>query len=237
MSSLSSRLGPVFFLIALASPAHASAWAGAEHDYFTIDTIETSLVGDETGVEFLAPDETLAPQSRLSLTEIINMGKQAWKVVVANAPVVNVKIDNASAVPKGATDWQDLAGWQAPKARVFRVAMKNRMGLTVVDFAYRVLYTPGGQYRGHGRYLTHVTTAVENLSVAWAYNFEAEVTVPSVINAGTDAEPIGAAELLIAWKVKTPVKEIRSSQSYYVRGTGEFAIPGGRDALRVRVIR
>lgn len=156
------------------------------------------------------------------IDQIINLGARVWDVVVRNRPVVNVSTQTATALPKGVTEWTQLAGWQAPRAKIFRIRWQNLYRMDVVDFSVRVLYTYGGNVRGKGRYLTNVTIVPANLTVAWGYTFNAKASVPSVTNAGTERDPVGAAELLSTWSVDTVLKHEEGSMSFYVRGDGQF---------------
>lgn len=158
----------------------------------------------------------------LVLDQILNYGARIWKIVEANKPVVNVKVATANALPAGTRDWRGYQGWQTPRSRVYRISYKNFYGINVVDFSYRVLYTYGGNVFGKGRYLTNVTILPANLSVAWGYKFDAESAVPSVLNAGTVANPVAAMELLMKWSVDTVVSHNQMTTSFFVRGDGEF---------------
>jgi len=94
--------------------------------------------------------------------------------------------------------------------------------MPVVNFSARILFTPGGSYDGKGKYLTQVTVVPANLQVQAGYTFNMNATIPTVLNAGTKADPIGAAEILLKWNVRTVMSHIDQSGSYYVRGDGKF---------------
>jgi len=53
--------------------------------------------------------------------QIVNLAKSLWDIVVENRPVVNIAIDNASALPVGVTAWTQLSSWQVPKGKAYRV--------------------------------------------------------------------------------------------------------------------
>ena len=89
---------------------------------------------------------------------------------------------------------------------------------TLVDSAYAY----GGNVGGKGAYLANMSVTPADLTVAWGYTFNAQASVPSVLNVGTTAEPIGAAQLQISWKVDTVMKHEQSSNTYFVRGDGVF---------------
>jgi hypothetical protein len=156
------------------------------------------------------------------LDQIINIGRKVWKIAEDNRPVVQVSSNVANALPQGLTAWQSLEGWQTPTTRVYRVVYENLYGMDVVDFSYRVTFTHGGNLRGKGRYLTQVTVVPAQLDVAWGYEFNAEATIPSVVNAGTTADPVAGMEIQLHWSVDTILKHSESTTSFFVRGDGAF---------------
>jgi|GEM_PF-4172715 len=156
------------------------------------------------------------------IDQIINIGRQIWEIIQANRPQVNYKRDTASAVPTGVVDWTQLQGWSPPVSKAFRATYKNFLGNIVVDFPFRVLYTWGGNAMGKGKFLTNVTIAPKDLRVAWDFKFDASVEIASVTNAGTHDEPVGAIEIMIHWAANSSFKHMEGSESFYVRGDGQF---------------
>jgi hypothetical protein len=224
----------IFALSALALVLSTSATAEDQQKfdekYFTIAKVEmveepaleeAAPAANGSSVQaFDAPDLT---ETAVILDQVINLGQKVWKIVEANKPVVSVtEVPRANALPKGAESWQQLAGWQNPRARVFRVSYKNTYGFTVVDFSFRVTYTSGGNVGGKGAYLANVSVIPANLQVAWGFTFNAGVEVANVLNAGTAQSPIAGMELLMRWQIDTVVKHERSTASYFVRGDGGF---------------
>lgn len=192
-------------------------------DYFTIGDVQIQEVEESTELvwESIETEEVLTDEE-IKISEIINLGKKIWDVIVKNRPVVNVKNFSASAVPQGITAWQQLEGWQTPKTKTYQVTYKNLYGMNVVDFKFRVLYTTGGSYQGQGKYIARVTIIPADLSVAWGYTFNANVEVPSVLNTGTKENPIAGAEVQLHWSVDTVVKHIQSTVNFFVKGNGTF---------------
>lgn len=161
------------------------------------------------------------------VTDIINLGKQIWNVIAANKPVVNVQTDSANALPSGITAWDSLSLWQAPLTRQFTVTYKNLYGMTVVDFTFRILYTPGGTVGGRGRYLANVTIVPASLNVAWGYTFNADTTASGVTNAGTSQDPVAALTLGLRWSVDSVFDHQERTDDFYVKGDGSFLTLGG----------
>lgn len=154
--------------------------------------------------------------------QIINIGKKVWVVVEAGKPVVSLKLDTANALPRGVSCWADLAGWTAPTTKVYQIDYKNLYGVKVVSFAYRVSFTASGNVNGVGKYITNASFQPANLSVAWGYQFDAEATIPSVLNQGTNEAPIAGMQMNMGWKVTSPLKHIISTDSYFVSGDNKF---------------
>lgn len=153
---------------------------------------------------------------------IIQLGEKIWPIVEKNRPVVNVVTEASSAVPQGIKNWQTLSGWKNPKSKVFRVTYANLMGINVVDYSFRILYTYGGSYKGHGMYLSQVKVIPADLSVAWGYTFNSDARVVNTVNVGQKGHPIAGMEVQAAWSVDTVLKHNRMSTSYFVRGDGEL---------------
>jgi hypothetical protein len=178
-----------------------------------------SVASSATADDGVAGDFNVA---NVILDQIINMGKKVWAIIEANKPVVNVSTDTANALPEGVRGWQNLQGWQSPFSRLYHVSYKNVWGMKVVDLTYRVLFTYGGNVSGKGRYLANVTVVPSDLYVFWGYTFSLQASVPSVLNAGTSADPVASAQLLLNWKIDTALNHQQNSQSYNVKGDGTF---------------
>ena len=156
-----------------------------------------------------------------NISNIVNAGEFVWSIIEANKPTVKTTTDVANAIPKDA-DWSSLVGWSAPQSKAFHVSYKNGYGGNAVDFTYHVIYLYGGNVAGKGRFLNGVSIVPANVTVAWGYTFTAQAKIPSVTNAGTVADPIAAMEVQMQWTVSTMVKSIEQTQSYFVRGDGQF---------------
>jgi hypothetical protein len=208
------------------------AYADAESDYYSIDSVEVTAVAPKLDVSLPFGDLSYSGAGAAALPlgggggvspiQIINLGLQAWKLVQDNAPIADVASHSASALPQGAT-WTELTGWQAPASYGYHVIYRNRMNMTVIDFTYHVAYTAGGHYRGRGHYLAYVSAIVDQLTVAWGWKFEANVEVPTVLNAGTVAEPVASADLLLHMQAKSPLSNRYETRSYTVTGASSFA--------------
>jgi hypothetical protein len=158
-----------------------------------------------------------------TLDQIINYGAKLWKLIEKNKPVSNFATVNANALPaKVDGDWLALENWQAPKGRIYSVIYENLYGAEVVRFDYRMLFSSGGSHNGVGQYLSNVSVNPQTLSVAWGYNVEAVAKVVNVINTSSKANPVAGMEVLVDWRVKTVMKDIRSTTSFFIKGDGSF---------------
>lgn len=155
------------------------------------------------------------------IDKIINIGKKLWSLVEAGKPVYNVKTDVAHALPAGVQCWSDLENWNAPQSQSWKVTYKNKLGGKVIEFAYRVSYIYGGQYKGLGRYITQATISPSEVYVAWGYKFNVEASIPSVFNIGTHANPIAGMLMNIRWIIDTTTNHHEVEHQYYVNGIGE----------------
>lgn len=182
------------------------------------DCNTTELNVSEAGLDPLNPIDN----AHIWLDKIINIGKKAWSVIELGRPVVNVKVDVANALPQGIKCWSHLAGWAAPQSKTYKVSYVNGFNYEVVSFAFRVIYTTGGNYNGVGRYITNATVVPAQLNVAWGYTFNASTVIPSVFNSGSVAQPVAGMQLNLNWSVNTVMKHSQQSESFYVGGDGAF---------------
>ncbi len=152
--------------------------------------------------------------------KIINIGKKIWAIVDAGRPVVNLKVDVAHALPAGVRCWSDLEGWNAPTTKLYEVSYENGFGSTVVDYAFRVSFISGGSYKGQGEYITMATIQPTRVQVAWGFRFDATATIPMVFNQGTKSKPLAGMEMLMHWKVESPLTHIQEAEAFFVNGKG-----------------
>ncbi|MCB0384098.1 MAG: hypothetical protein KDD43_01800 [Bdellovibrionales bacterium] len=228
-------LGLCAVLLFTAPSASASQVTELEKNFFTIGDVsitkETtdksedlswlSAIEDDCGVSEAWSQQK--PQSTgITLDQIINMGKKIWEIVKANKPVVEIKTKTANALPKGIQCWDQLESWNFPKAETYKVVYKNLMGIEVVRFTFRVIFTYGGQYQGKGKYITNATIVPADVNVVWGYTFGANVKINQVVNLGTKQNPKAGMEMNLDWMVKTPLVENRKTSTYFLSGEGEL---------------
>lgn len=212
--------------LAIVSAGHsamASDWDTLTVDVREVDDATPMKIQVESDCSQMAPmglADSGLDLSEIDLSQIIAVGEKVWKVIEANKPVVNVKTDTVSALPKGIRCWNELEKWQAPKTKSYEVVYKNYFGWEVVHFRFRLQYTYGGGKEGVGKYLANVTVLPAELNVLWGYTFNAEVEVMPAVNLGSKADPMAGLEINVKWAVNTVVKDSRNSFHLFVQGDG-----------------
>jgi len=202
--------------------------ARTDPDYYTLNPASIKITRLETAEEkdlsYLNRTGLDMAGFQVFIDQVINIGTKVWDIIKLNAPVVNIETSYATAVPQGITAWNQLAGWQKPRSSTYSFSAKNLYGTTVIDVKYKVVYTYGGAYGGKGKYLTGVTLIPATTNVSWGYRFSLTAEVPdsTVVNAGSDADPIAAMQLKAAWKITTTFKENNGARIYYMQGDGYF---------------
>lgn len=158
----------------------------------------------------------------IQLDAIINIGQKIWTIAEKGRPVVSASLNSASAMPEGITKWTQLEGWKPTRSASYEVVYTNIYGMKVVSFAYRVMFTYGGSFKEQGRYVTNATIVPASLDVAWGYSFKSTVEIPTVVNTGTQSQPIGGIQMNVNWTVGTVLKHSEMRTSFFVDGLGNL---------------
>ncbi len=169
-----------------------------------------------------ANESTQLDQTSIAIDAIINIGQKIWTIVKDGQPVVSAQTQAASAMPDAIKSWTQLAGWQPSQSKTFKITYQNGFGMNVVDFSYRVIFTYGGSFKGQGRFLAGVTIIPAFVSVAWGYTFESSVAIPTIVNIGTQQNPISGMQMNVNWKVSTVLFNEQQTSSYFVDGLGRL---------------
>lgn len=153
---------------------------------------------------------------------IVNLGNLAWTIIQANQPSDTAAVASANALPQGVKGWQELTGWEEPVIKDFEKDFPGVISSDPVTVKYRVHYTYGGSLDGKGKYLTDISVEPVDIHVGWGYKLTMTASVPNIVNMGTDAEPLAAAELLIDMKVTSIFKSEEVSVDYEIKGDGSI---------------
>ena len=155
--------------------------------------------------------------------EILNIGKEIWKIIEAGQSVVDVKTDHATAMPHGVNDWTRMEGWHEPVARTYSVELKNGFGMTVVNLEYTLVSIAGGSVDGVGQYLAYVTVQPSLIHIQWGFNLNASTHVTAVYNKGTRKNPLAGMQLDIHYEVSSVISKFQRTDSFAVSGDGNVA--------------
>lgn len=217
---------------AASTPARVSA--DRQKEYLSIDAVTIAPLGPARKLDQIpAPPPPPPPTGgTVSLDHIIDTALRIWAIIKENAPVVNVNKQYANAVPEGLSHWTQLSRWNRPFGREFSIKAVNKLGMTVVECRYLVIYSYGGRFKEasgqeRGRYLTGVTVEPLKIDVKWGYRFDFTANVPNVVNVGTSEEPVAGMTVNLDWLIRTQVQHSQGTAIYFVDGNGNFASVGG----------
>ncbi|MEI7482974.1 MAG: hypothetical protein WCK75_11605 [Elusimicrobiota bacterium] len=223
-----------------------ASYARTDPDYFTINPASIKITRleatEEKDFTYLGPLRMDVGGALIVIDQIINIATKIWDIVKQNAPVVEIDTKYATAVPQGITAWNQLSEWKRPKSYIYGFYAENLYGAKTIDVKYKVLFTPGGKYKGKGLYLTGVTVIPAATNVSWGYRFSLSAQVPdsTIANIGTDIDPVASLQLTSAWKIGTPVKESNGTSVYYIQGDGyfeEIASPFAREEVKIENVK
>ncbi|HEX4048052.1 MAG TPA: hypothetical protein VH309_09475, partial [Elusimicrobiota bacterium] len=232
------RVPAALLIITITVPAwsqfHPDELKAAQQDpkMYTIDesTIRIDKVGPTVSPSALpAPAGGGIGDVLPELDQIINIGQKLWTIVADNKPVVDVKTQYATALPKGVTGWQDISGWRPPEGTIYELTAKNAYGMKMINLRYQVLRTYGGSYDGKGKYLTAVTVEPLLVEVGWGYHFSMSASVPdtSIVNVGTSQDPVAGMMATLNWHISTVIKDSQGQGEYFLQGDGAYKEVGG----------
>ncbi len=155
--------------------------------------------------------------------DIISIGRQIWDFIVENSAVANYEEITLSALPADIQNPRDLSNWKRPHTITETVSFKNLFNVEVVRMKYKVIYTPGGQFRGRGAYLANVSIHPVETHVSWGFRLDAQVKIASPVNVGTEENPVAGLQVLVNWKVKPSAGSAKQGRNvYFVEGDGKW---------------
>ena len=156
---------------------------------------------------------------------IINIGQKMWDIIQKGKAVMNADFQNsASAIPKSVDCWDKLSNWKMPSVKRYSQSYKNGFGSEVVRFEFDVVYTHGGQYNSKGQYLMNVQVHPKRIHVAWGFNLDAKVNIPSIVNMGSEDDPVAGMQVDVNWQTSSAFVEHMDSASVFIQGNGEANI-------------
>lgn len=208
----------------------ASALSSEQVTYLTLTKMKVQEIPQESPLleqtlsEVSLDQQLPINETAVLIDQVVNLGQKIWTIVEKGRPVFAVKTQSASAVPEGVRSWNQLSGWKPSKSASFKISYENGFGMDVIEFSYRVMFTYGGSVNGRGLYVTGATIIPAELSVAWGYKFNSDVTIPTVVNIGSSESPVGGIQMNVNWEVDTVIKHHQQTSSYFVDGLGRLKI-------------
>lgn len=146
-----------------------------------------------------------------------------WDIVEENKPVVHVESKTANALPNiSQNNWTALTGWKPEHGVTFSLEIKNGYGMTVVGLDYKLNLLSNGSYKGKGKYIASAQVLPKKVTVLWAYNLNVEVEVVSIVNMGTEENPIAGITLSVTYTYGNVFWSETNSNRYLVEGTGKI---------------
>lgn len=175
----------------------------------------------------LTPEQVNARLNAINdtLDKVANITEKVWGMVKDGKSALNVETKYASAVPRAATHWTDLTGWdKAPWYTKYTIEYENLYGFTVVKFDIRVQWIANGSFQGKGKYLTGVGASLHNVYVAWGYKLDAFAEVPdsTIINMGSAENPIALLQLIVKYRTWTFIKSHYITDTFIIDGRGKM---------------
>ncbi len=157
--------------------------------------------------------------------ELIALGKLIYPIVEAGKPVVTINSVPVEVLPRDekgeAITAMQLNGWQNPKVARYKVKVKNYLGVVPASIEFLMIFTYGGSYNGAGKYITGAQIKPIDVMVKWGYKLDAEFKVQTIMNQGTQDNPVAGAVLMIDYNIKTIMQEMNSSKLFHINGNGE----------------
>lgn len=197
------------------------------NDYFSISEIIVTEIETLDSYD----DKDIAGDIGSVITivdKLIALGQKVWPIIKAGKPVINNGMNNFKPIyvlpevagQDAAFTFYSMSDWDMPVSKSYRVSYKNGFGAEVIGFNYTVLGQGGGKYEGKGSYVGNVQVVASNISVAWGFEFSADVSFVNAMNLGSMDNPVAGAMLKIDYKAKSLFKEIESSEIFTINGHG-----------------
>lgn len=212
----------------------SAVFAQLDEKQFTVSDVKLHKVSSKTSLlypldglgscDLQKPNQSIAEELspiKIVVDEIINLGKKIWNIVEAGKPVVNVKTDVGTALPKGVSCWLDLQTWSQPAVETYEAVFTNAYGINVVKLQFQLVSVAGGSYNGQGSYIAYATMVPTVIEVSWGYKLDAKVMVPTVYNMGTKEQPVAGMNMQMSYTVDTVLKHGQYGHNFFLTGKGD----------------
>lgn len=161
--------------------------------------------------------------------ELVALGKEVYALIKQGMPQYTEKSDAIKILPRlnGSTaeiGAMNLQGWNEPVVKRYKFEFTNYIGVTPVTLEYMVIFTPGGNYNGIGKYITGAQIKPTRVDVKWGYSLDVTYQLQSVMNVGSHLSPVAGAVLMFDFHVKTLIQSTTQNQSYLIDGNGRVKL-------------
>lgn len=163
-----------------------------------------------------------ASSDKITLGHMIALGNKIWDFIINNKPNAEYDVFKASVVPSGITSWGQLQKWSKPVSKIYRVEFTNMFGQPAGGFDYRLTYFHSGSYQGKGKFLGQISVVPTNVHLNTDRSLKMKVELASVINFGSEEDPVAGAQIIINWSSPTTTRYEMYSAEYLIYGTGEI---------------
>lgn len=158
--------------------------------------------------------------------KLIALGKEIYKIVKDGKPVVTIKdAKPVEILPRGEKDEViralDLSNWHIPRSLKYKVVAKNYLGVETISFEYMLIFSYAGQFEGNGKYITGAIIKPTNVKAKWGYDLNASFKVQTIMNEGSDEDPVAAAVLSLGYEIKSIMSTYTEDKTFYINGLGK----------------
>ena len=160
--------------------------------------------------------------------DFIALGKEVYSLVEKGAPVY---IETSSAIqilPRSVgNDLRgslDLQNWSLPTIKRYTYKLRNKGKKVVVNVEFAVIFTPGGDLEGVGKYISGAQIKPTYVNVRWGWKLTATYIVQSLVNRGTHENPVAGATLMIDFQSvnKFGLGNVTQNRIFAIDGLGNI---------------
>jgi hypothetical protein len=164
-----------------------------------------------------------------SIREVVALGQQFYEIIKQMRPVINYKTKPIQALPEVdsndyVTTLNKMENWSLPQAKSYKVIYQNYLGMDVLEFHFKVLYSYGGTYRGAGQYLSGVQILPTYIDALPGFDLISEFSLQNLVNHGSLEEPIAGATLRLFYQVESLMDVEDRNILFHVTGNGKFTL-------------
>ena len=168
---------------------------------------------------------------------IVDLAFRVWGIIQANKPVANIDSIAANALPNLAKEhWEQVTGWKPERWAEFETTITNGLGMNVIELKYQVRFIYGGSVRGKGLYIASAQVMPTSIKVLWGFTLNVAVAVSSIINVGTEENPVAQIGLDVTQQYASTFTNQTKVNRYIMNAAGMLK-SGNTDAVYFRTNR